>query len=284
MTKSIGGLVLAAGMSSRMGKFKPLLPLGEKAIIQRTVESLLKADIEDVVVVLGKNAKQVKEALLSYDVIFAVNEDYEKTDMLTSIQIGLAHCGEKEAVFVLPADMPLVYPETLQRMKEFFCQGTFSVVYPVYKGKRGHPPLIAKKWFSKIENYSGQGGLRSVLAEAQNGIGEIETEDSGCVLDADFMHDYEKLQKVWNFVRNFSNKISLPKADLQTVDKVGAGDNLQHHFSLKNVFSFNKRQILWIVEVFSFLLASILASFFRFIHAKVSPAFISIRAFSVYCV
>lgn len=197
MTKSIGGLVLAAGMSGRMGKFKPLLPLGEKAIIQRTVESLLEAGVEDVVVVLGKNAKQVKEALLSYDVIFAVNEDYEKTDMLTSIQIGLAHCGEKEAVFVLPADMPLVCPETLQRMKELFCQGTFSVVYPVYQGKRGHPPLIAKTWFSKIENYSGQGGLRSVLAEAQNGIGEIETEDSGCMLDADFMHDYEKLQKVW---------------------------------------------------------------------------------------
>ncbi|MDD5968378.1 MAG: hypothetical protein PUC17_02705, partial [Anaerostipes sp.] len=46
---------------------------------------------------------------------------------------------------------------------------------------------------------------------------------------------------------------------LQTVDKVGAGDNLQHHFSLKNDFSFNNRQILWMVEILSSLLASILA-------------------------
>ncbi len=196
MTKSVGGLVLAAGMSARMKKFKPLLPLGGKVMIQQTVESLLQAEIKDIVVVLGKNAAQIKEALAGYDICYATNADYETTDMLKSIQIGLALCREKEALFVLPADMPLVRAETLKAMVKRFSEKEISVLYPTYQGKRGHPPLIAKKCFAMIEGYRADGGLRAVLAEIESEADEIETSDIGCVLDADYEQDYVRLQEV----------------------------------------------------------------------------------------
>src|SRR5699024_8729369 len=70
----------------------------------------------------------------------------------------------------------------------------------------------------------------------------------------------------------------------QTVDKVGAGDDLQHHFSILIKFFSIFFKYLWSVLFLASLSARIFASFFRFIAAKVSPAFIFIRAFPIYCV
>ena len=70
----------------------------------------------------------------------------------------------------------------------------------------------------------------------------------------------------------------------QTVDKVGAGEQLQHHFSIKAIFSFFSHQMSDMSVDFTSLCANILASFFRFMHANVSPAFISIWAFPLYWV
>ena len=70
----------------------------------------------------------------------------------------------------------------------------------------------------------------------------------------------------------------------QTVDKLGVGDYAQHHFSFKTSFLFIFFKINKNLAVFQPRFSRIFASFFRFMHAKVSPAFISIRAFPTYCV
>ena len=71
---------------------------------------------------------------------------------------------------------------------------------------------------------------------------------------------------------------------LQTVDKLGVGYYAQHHFSFKTSFLFIFFKINKNLAVFQPRFSRIFASFFRFMHAKVSPAFISIRAFPTYCV
>ena len=71
---------------------------------------------------------------------------------------------------------------------------------------------------------------------------------------------------------------------LQTVDKLGVGCYAQHHFSFKTSFLFIFFKINKNLAVFQPRFSRIFASFFKFMHAKVSPAFISIRAFPTYCV
>lgn len=71
---------------------------------------------------------------------------------------------------------------------------------------------------------------------------------------------------------------------LQTVDKLGVGCYIQHHFSFKTSFLFIFFKINKNLAVFQSRFSRIFASFFKFMHAKVSPAFISIRAFPTYCV
>ena len=70
----------------------------------------------------------------------------------------------------------------------------------------------------------------------------------------------------------------------QTVDKLGAGCYAQHHFSLNIDFILVLSSKYKKVAVFQPRFSRIFASFFRFMHAKVNPAFISIRAFPTYCV
>ena len=70
----------------------------------------------------------------------------------------------------------------------------------------------------------------------------------------------------------------------QTVDKLGVGCYIQHHFSFKTSFLFIFFKINKNPAIFQPRFSSIFASFFKFMHAKVSPAFISIRAFPTYCV
>lgn len=73
-----------------------------------------------------------------------------------------------------------------------------------------------------------------------------------------------------------------PRRVPQTVDKVGAGSYPQHHFSV-NSLCFNKNlKKLQDSFILDSLISKIFASFFKFIHANVSPAFISIRAFPMY--
>lgn len=70
----------------------------------------------------------------------------------------------------------------------------------------------------------------------------------------------------------------------QTVDKLGVGDYAQHHFSFKTSFLFIFFKINKNLAVFQPRFSRIFASFFKFMHAKVSPVFISIRAFPTCCV
>ena len=108
------GVVLAAGMSSRMGAFKPLLPLGGKTVIECTVDSLLAGGAAQVTVVLGRRAPDVAALLQKrYPpnvLTLAVNAAYETTDMLASVKLGLRAlppCGGAHAVRTVPGTMRL---------------------------------------------------------------------------------------------------------------------------------------------------------------------------------
>lgn len=88
----INGLILAAGMSSRMGDFKPFLPLNGRTLIENTVDGMIAGGADKVVVVIGYRADEIKKLLqkrYNNKIIFATNEKYEKTDMFCSVKIGI---------------------------------------------------------------------------------------------------------------------------------------------------------------------------------------------------
>lgn len=189
----ISGIVTAAGLSSRMGAFKPLLDLNGFSMVEMAVNSLKNAGVSPVCVVTGKNADQVEGAMAHLqDLVFVRNEDFADTDMLHSIRLGLEQVSQADAVMILPADMPLVQPATLCALRRAAEHSDASVYYALYQGRRGHPPLIRSRCFDAILSFRGEGGLRAVLADFSSEA--VETDDAAVHFDADFAADYETLR------------------------------------------------------------------------------------------
>ncbi len=188
---NIGGLIVAAGLSSRMGAFKPLLPLNGFPMAEMTVNSMKNAGIRDIVVVTGFRADELETALTDTGVRFVRNREYVSTDMLESVKIGLAALGDCDAFFLLPGDMPLVAPSTFCALRTAAQSNPDGVCYPVCKNARAHPPLIARACFDGILSFSGDGGLRAALAAFP--ATEVPVNDPGALLDADVRNDFAKL-------------------------------------------------------------------------------------------
>ena len=108
----IAGIITAAGMSSRMGDFKPLLTINDLPMALHTVLSMKNAGISPICVVTGHRGDELSAALADSGVIFARNPSPETSDMLASIKLGLSAVYDSDGFFLLPADMPLTAPST----------------------------------------------------------------------------------------------------------------------------------------------------------------------------
>lgn len=187
------GLIVAAGLSSRMGDFKPLMPLRGKTLIENTVDSVLNGGGESVVVVTGYRGDELENLLESRygDKIRCVrNDDFASTDMMHSIQKGCQALSPCVAFFLLPGDMPLVQPSTFHTLLMARPKDEVSVVFPTLKGYLKHPPLIDARLIPKILAFKGRGGLREFWKEHPEWIHSLPIDDSGIWVDVDTQQDY----------------------------------------------------------------------------------------------
>lgn len=183
----VGAVVLAAGRSSRMGAFKPMLPLDGDSIARRVVRTLKKGGAERIVVVTGRDARDMEAHLEGLDVRFVHNALYQQTQMLDSVKLGIAPllgcCGR---ILITPVDAPLFAPETVERL--LAQEG--EIVIPVYGGRDGHPVCVGKSVGEEILCYDGEGGLRGALQGVAFPAARLEVADAGILTDVDTPEDY----------------------------------------------------------------------------------------------
>ena len=107
-------VILSAGLSSRMGKFKPLLPLGDKTVVEQVVTTVFNAGIGDIQVVLGHRARDGIAVLKKTAVTCPINDDFP-SEMITSVKVGIDGLkSDSVACFIWPVDIPLMRSHTLQ--------------------------------------------------------------------------------------------------------------------------------------------------------------------------
>ncbi|MCD7945068.1 MAG: nucleotidyltransferase family protein [Clostridiales bacterium] len=189
----LAGLVTAAGMSSRMGAFKPLLPLGEHTVIEATVDSLLTSGAGSVTVVTGYRGDEVEVVLSQHfgeQVDFVRNGDYASTDMLQSVRLGCEALPLCDAFFLLPGDMPAAGEETFRLLADAWRETPDRVVFPTLNGRRKHPPLIPATLIPEILSFCGEGGLRAFWGKLDGRLRTVPAEDPGTGLDLDTPEDY----------------------------------------------------------------------------------------------
>lgn len=190
-----GAVIVAAGMSSRMKAFKPLLALGGSTIIGTAIGSLQAAEICEICVITGNQAEKLEKYLSKTGVICLYNDRYETTDMFYSAKIGLSYLENRcDRVFFLPGDVPLFSKQSLVSMLNYMDRSKCEILLPAHDGKMGHPILIDCNAIPSLIRYQDDGGLKGAVDSFAGLKKTIELDDIGMTLDADRPEDYERLK------------------------------------------------------------------------------------------
>jgi len=195
---NVTALVLAGGFSSRMGSFKPLLPVGGRAVIDRVIEVLHRGGVTDIRVVTGYRHQELNPHLEARGIPWIYNPDYAQ-GMYTSIKAGVASlsaAGAGGAFLLLPADCVLVHPGSVRLVIDRYKSEPATIVYPCFQGRRGHPPLLTPRLRETLLKAQPHGGLQSLLLDYDDQAVEVETGDPGVVMDMDTPEDYQAVRSL----------------------------------------------------------------------------------------
>jgi molybdenum cofactor cytidylyltransferase len=197
MGKRIAAIILAAGYSSRMGEFKPLLPLGDSTVLERVVTLFHDASIRDVRVVVGHRHGELLPLLGRLDARPLLNGRFHD-GMFTSVVTGVESLeSDIDAFFLLPVDIPLVKRHTVEALMLENTGNGSRILYPCFCGKRGHPPLIPARHRDGILRWHGEGGMKSYLALHEAESACVEVADETVLADMDTPEDYKRLHVMW---------------------------------------------------------------------------------------
>lgn len=185
----LAGVILAAGLSSRMGAFKPLLEVGGQSMARRVAELMQSAGADPVVVVTGHRHEELETHLAGCGVRFVFNPDYASTQQLESLKLALTalpeDCGR---VLVTPADIPLVRPDTVARL--LAAEGDF--IRPRCGERTGHPVVLAAGLFPELLRYDGPGGLKGAVERSGCVVRDVPVDDRGVLMDNDTQEDFQR--------------------------------------------------------------------------------------------
>jgi CTP:molybdopterin cytidylyltransferase MocA len=195
--KRYAAIIIAAGFASRMGSFKPLLPIGSKNAIDHAIAAFSDLEIDPIIVVTGHNSDTLTDYLTNKPVTCIHNSNFEK-GMFTSIQAGVEALPKNiSGFFIHLADIPLVKQDTITLLKAAFEQNTCKIVYPSINYKKGHPPLLSKKLIDPILNHNGDGGLKKLLSLFNDDAIYVTVDDPGILMDMDTPEAYKNIQEYY---------------------------------------------------------------------------------------
>lgn len=193
-SSDVAAIVLAAGRSSRMGAFKPLLPFGETTVIESCITNLRGADINEVVVVVGHRGDEIRKLLQQMGVQFATNPDPD-SEMSDSIACGVREISlSAGAIVITPADHPALDAETIKALVDRWKDGA-RLVQPEYLGRGGHPIVIDGAYRENLLHLDRAGGLRGFLSDHAGDVVRLAVQSPYIARDIDTWEDYLALHQ-----------------------------------------------------------------------------------------
>lgn len=161
------GIILAAGLSRRLGSPKQLAPYHGKPLLAWAVDAALDSNLQEIVLVLGHEAGAVEASLkdrLDNPRIRTVFNPNYRHGMAESLKTGLRQVKDRSpSVMFILGDQPLLKAETINLMLQRFWSSNMSICVPVYQGKRGNPTLFSSEFYPLLLSLSGDIGAREII-------------------------------------------------------------------------------------------------------------------------
>lgn len=175
----ICAIILAAGKADYEDIPMQLFPVDGVPLISRVTEALLTSGIDDLIVVLGYQAEQVKKELANKDIKVVVNPNYER-GLSRSLRYGLRMVSSDAAAVVLTlVNRPFIKPEVVGALITTYKRGKAPIVAPTYHQIRGHPIIFSTSLVPELLKTRGDVGGRAVIRRHQRELIEVEVEDAG---------------------------------------------------------------------------------------------------------
>ena len=196
MTTRPAVIVLAAGKGSRFigPEHKLAQRLGTSTVLGTTLLNAIASHLQVIVVTTAELAHNARHHIAARDVIVLPEADapgHRGLGMGYSISLGVAARPQASGWLVLPADMPLVRPTTLQAVARQLVQS--PVVFAQFKGRRGHPVGFSAELYSELVALDGDEGARRIVARYP-ALG-VEVDDPGVLVDVDTLADLETVRQ-----------------------------------------------------------------------------------------
>ena len=190
---SVSAIVVAAGLSTRMGEPKQLLPYRKHTVIEQIVSVLLECPLDEVVVVTGHERQAVETKLATWPVCPVFNPNYQAEEMLSSVQCGLSALGpDVRAALIVLGDQPQLEAVVVRRLVEAYREVRAGLVIPSFHMRRGHPILIDRAYWQEILGLDPDGTLRDVIGAHADEIFYVAVETDSVLRDIDTPEEYQR--------------------------------------------------------------------------------------------
>lgn len=189
---SLPAIILAAGMSQRMGTCKQLLPFNGKPLLAHLLEVLQSIpEISPVFVVTGHFKEEISPLLNVYKATAVHNPNYAEEGMLSSIQIGVANLpADCKGFLLLLGDQPFLTTEVLNALITASKTSKAPTIQPEYAGKRGHPILFRASCIPEILALPADATLKTLMARHSENRHTIPVSHSEILADIDTPEEY----------------------------------------------------------------------------------------------
>lgn len=184
------------------GKNKLLLPFAGKTIVECTIDAVLQADVDEVILVLGYEAEKIQKVVGDRPIKIIYNPDY-RNGMAGSIHAGLKALAprfslknlvKKVGVMICLADQPLIQSAELNLLIAAFSQAKEkTIAVPAFKGQRGNPVIFDWRYRAEMLTLKGDTGCKSIIVRHPEAVVEVEMPTGNILEDADTPESYAHL-------------------------------------------------------------------------------------------
>jgi len=192
----VDAIILAAGLSTRMERPKPLLEIGSETFLGRAIRVLKEGGCRHVIALLnGQEAEAIRVAEAAGATV-VLNED-SASEQLDSVRLGLrALPSDWVAVAVLPVDVPLVSVQTISLLVEAVREQLAPILLPFHNSVAGHPVVLTRSAAAELLERDWGEGIRSLIMTHARDLREVRVTDPGILIDVDTPEDY------WRYVKD----------------------------------------------------------------------------------
>jgi molybdenum cofactor cytidylyltransferase len=198
--KPTAGIVLAAGLSTRLGRLKQLIKLKGKPLLEWVVDVCLKSRLENIILVLGHNAQLIETALsdkLSSSRVHTVIHTRYDEGISHSLRTGLIEVKDGfPSVMFLLGDQPMVDSRLIDLLLTSFWKSEKDICVPTHKGRQRNPCIFSQKYYGQLLKLQGDIGARNIIKSNPDDVLSVEVDDPISFLDIDTEKDIDALKAI----------------------------------------------------------------------------------------